>query len=73
MNAVVLSRWFTDPASSKEGQSAITCDRIQSLSGVFGPIPEAEPGDQSPHYPVAGKLATDQGRLAGLMAVILRG
>jgi hypothetical protein len=73
MNAVVLSRWFTGSASSTEGQSAIAYDRIQCLSGVFRPVPEAQPGDQSPHYPVAGKLAADQVRLAGLMAVILRG
>jgi hypothetical protein len=73
MNAVVLTRWFTSPAFSKEGQSAIAYDRIHCLSDVFQPVPEAQPGDQSPKYPVAGKLATDQVRLAGLLAVVLRG
>jgi hypothetical protein len=74
MNAVVLSRWFTGSASSKEGQSAIAYARIQCLSGVFGPVPEAKPGDQSwPHHPVAHKPAADQVRLASLMAVVLRG
>jgi hypothetical protein len=73
MSTVVLSRWFTSPASSKEGQSAIAYDRIQCLNGVFGPVPEVEPGDQSPKYPVAGKLAADRVRLAGLMGVVLRG
>jgi hypothetical protein len=72
MNAVVLSRWLTGSASSKEAQSAIADDRIQCLSGVFGPVPEAQLGDQSPHYPVAGKLAADQVRLASLMTVVLR-
>jgi len=73
MNALVLSRWFTGPASSKEGQSAIAYDRIQSLNGIFGPLPETKPEDQSPHYPLADKLAADQVRLAGLMGVVLRG
>lgn len=72
MNAVTLSRWFTGSASSKEGQSAIANDRIRCLNGVFGPLPEERPGDQSPHYPVADKLAADQVRLASLMAVGLR-
>jgi hypothetical protein len=73
MNALVLSRWFTGSASSKEGQSAIAYNRVQCLNGVFGPVPEAKPGDQSPNYPAAHKLAADQVRLAGLMAVVLRG
>ena len=73
MNAVVLSRWFTGSASAKEGQSAIAYDRIQCLSGVFGPVSEAQTGDRSPKHSVAGKLAADQVRLASLMAVVLRG
>ena len=73
MNALVLSRWFTSPASSKEGQSAIACDRIPCLSGVFGPVLEAKPGDQAAKYPIAGKLTANQVRLGGLMGVVLRG
>jgi hypothetical protein len=73
MNALVLSRWFTGSASSREGQSAIAYDRIQSLSGVFGPVPEPQPTDQSMKYAIAGKPAVDQIRLASSMAVVLRG
>jgi hypothetical protein len=72
MNALVLSRWFTGSAPSKELQSAIAYDRIQCLSGVFGPLPQSQPGAQSLKYSVAGEAAVDQVRLAGLIAVVLR-
>jgi hypothetical protein len=69
MNTVILSRWLAGSASPKEHQSAIANDGIRCLNNVFGPLPEEQPGDQSP---VADKLAADQVRLASRMAVVLR-
>jgi hypothetical protein len=72
MDAVIFSRRFTESASSKERRSAIANDPVRSLDAVFGPIPEEQPGDRSPHHRIADKLATEQVRLAGLIAVALR-
>jgi hypothetical protein len=69
MHTVILSRWLTGSASPKEHESAIVNDRIRCLNDAFGPLPEEQPGDQSP---VAHKPAADQVRLASRMAVVLR-
>ncbi|MFY9988244.1 MAG: hypothetical protein WAK31_26050 [Chthoniobacterales bacterium] len=71
MNAAILSRWFTGPASPKEHRSAIANHAIRRLNTRFVPISDAQPGER-PHNPVADKLSANQVRLAALMAVVLR-
>jgi hypothetical protein len=72
MDAVIFSRRFTESASSRERRSAIANDPVRRLDAVFGPIPEEQSSNRSPHCSIADKLATQQVRLAGLMAVVLR-
>ena len=73
MNAVVLSRQLTRrPVSSRVRGFAITNDRIQGLERVFGPIPEEQPGNRSPHYLTGDDLARNQIRVASFVGAILR-
>ena len=72
MNAAVLSRQFTCPASSKERGFAIANHPIQDLETVFGPIPEEQPGTLSSHYLTGDELARNQIRLASFMGTLLR-
>lgn len=72
MNAAVLSREFTRPASSKERGFAIVNRPIQDLETVFGPIPEEQPGTLSSHYLIGDELARNQIRLATFTGALLR-
>ena len=73
MNAAVLSREFTRPASAKERGFAIANHSIQDLETVFGPIPEKPPGPLSSRYLTGDELAWNQIRVASFMGTILRG
>jgi hypothetical protein len=70
IKAVIRSRSLTGSVS-KERQSAIANDPTRCLKGVFGSMLEGQPADRSRRSPVADKLAANQVRLAGLIAVVL--
>jgi hypothetical protein len=72
MNAAVLSREFTCPASSKERKFAIANHPIRDLATVFGPIPEERPTNPSFPYLTGDELARNQIRLASFIGTLLR-
>jgi hypothetical protein len=72
MNAAVLSREFTRPASFKERGFAIANHPIPELESVFGPIPEEQPASLSPRYVTGDELAKNQIRLASFIGTLLR-
>ena len=72
MNAVVVSRQFTRPASFKERGFAIANHPIPELESVFGPIPEEQPGNSSAHYLTGNELAKNQLRRASFIGTLLR-
>jgi hypothetical protein len=72
MNAVVVSRQFTRPASLKERGFAIANHPIPELESVFGPIPEEQPGSPSAHYLTGDALSRNQIRLASSIGTLLR-
>ena len=72
MNAAVLSREFTRPASSKERGFAIANHPIPELETVFGPIPEEQPGNPPSQYLTGDELAKNQLRLASFIGTLLR-
>jgi hypothetical protein len=72
MNAAVLSREFTRPASSKERGFAIANRPIRDLETVFRPIPEEHPGYRSAHYLNGDELARNQIRVASFVGTLFR-
>jgi hypothetical protein len=72
MNAAVLSREFTRPASSKERGYAIANHRIQGLETVFRPIPEEPAAGPSAHHLTGDELTRNQIRVASFIGTMLR-
>ena len=72
MNAAVLSREFTRPASSRKRGFAIANHPIPELESVFGPIPEEQPASPSPRYVTGDELAKNQIRVARFIGTLLR-
>ncbi|HEX6562816.1 MAG TPA: hypothetical protein VF020_00965 [Chthoniobacterales bacterium] len=70
MNAAVLNREFTRPASSRERGFAIANHPIPELESVFGPI--REPDNPSPRYVTGDELTKNQIRLASFIGTLLR-
>ena len=72
MNAAVLSREFTRPASSRGRGFAIANHPIPELESVFGSLPEEQPASRSPRYVTGDELANNQIRLASFTGTLLR-